>query len=110
MADSNSIFHYYRQLIQLRKTNPVMVYGSYDLILPEHEQIYAFTRTLEEERLLILLNFSQEPVVFDLPDDFASTNASLLIGNYPVDPAADIRSINLRPYEARVYRVYSHSQ
>jgi len=109
-ADSNSIFHYYRELIELRKTNPVIVYGSYELILPEHAQIYAFTRTLGEERLLVILNFSQEPVVFTLPGDFEYSRASLLIGNYPVDPAGDIRSLTLQPYEARVYRVTGHAQ
>ena len=58
LADPNSIFYYYQKLIQLRKTIPAVVYGSYDLILPEHEQIYAFTRTLDDERLLVVLNFS----------------------------------------------------
>jgi oligo-1,6-glucosidase len=108
MADSNSIFHYYRKLIELRKANPVMVYGSYELILPEHEQIYAFTRTLETDCLLVILNFSQQTVTFNLPDDFEYSRASLLIGNYPADPADDLRSLNLQPYEARVYRVYGH--
>ena len=60
----SSILHYYQKLIRLRKENPVMVYGSYDLILPEHEQIYAFTRTLEDERLLVILNFSKDTPVF----------------------------------------------
>ena len=99
-----------RTLIKLRKAIPVIVYGSDDQILPEHAQIYAFTRTLEEKRLIILLNFSQEPVVFTLPGDFAYTVASLLIGNYPVHPAEDIRSFILQPYEARVYRVTGHAQ
>ena len=99
-----------RTLIKLRKANPVIVYGSYDLILPEHMQIYAFTRTLETDCLLVILNFSQETVTFNLPDDFGYTDASLLIGNYPVDPAGDIHSLNLQPYEARVYRVTGHAQ
>jgi oligo-1,6-glucosidase len=55
------------------------------------------------------LNFSQEPVIFNLPGDFAFIRASLLIGNYPVDPAGDIRSLSLQPYEARVYRVTGHA-
>jgi oligo-1,6-glucosidase len=110
IADPNSIFHYYRKLIELRKANPVMVYGSYDLILPDHEQVYAFTRTLADQRLLVILNFSQEPALFNLPDGFAYSRASYLIGNYPVDPDEEMRSLNLQPYEARVYRVYGPSQ
>ena len=105
LADPNSIFHYYRRLIQLRKDNPVMVYGAYDLILDDHPQIYAFTRTLDDDRLLVLLNFSAGTPVFDLPADIAVAGQELLIGNYPVDPADEIRRLSLRPYEARVYRL-----
>ena len=105
LADPDSIFHYYRRLIQLRKDNPVMVYGAYDLILDDHPQIYAFTRTLDDDRLLVLLNFSAGTPVFDLPADIAVAGQELLIGNYPVDPAEEIRRLSLRPYEARVYRL-----
>ncbi len=99
LADADLIFHYYRKLIQLRKTYPVVVYGSYDLILPEHEKIYAFTRTLEDERLLVVLNFSQDAVVFEMPKKFAFASANLVIGNYPVDSDGAISQIMLRPYE-----------
>ncbi len=105
LADPDSIFHYYRRLIQLRKDNPVMVYGVYDLILDDHPQIYAFTRTLDDDRLLVLLNFSAGTPVFDLPADIAVAGQELLIGNYPVDPADEIRRLSLWPYEARVYRL-----
>jgi oligo-1,6-glucosidase len=104
LADPDSIFHYYQKLIRLRKTTPAVVYGAYDLILPEHPQIYAFTRTLGDERLLVALNFSPDPAVFDLPAHLASAPAALLIANYPVDPAEGLPPrFTLRPYEARVY-------
>jgi oligo-1,6-glucosidase len=99
LADPDSILHYYRRLIQLRKAHPTMVYGSYDLILAEHPQIYAFTRTLGAERLLVVLNFSSETPTFDLP-----AGADLLIANYPLE-SEDITQIALRPYEARVYKL-----
>ena len=105
LADPNSIFHFYKKLIQLRKTYPFVIYGSYDLILPEHEQIYAFTRIFEDERLLIVLNYSQEYVVFTMPEDLRYTSASLLICNYPVDHAIHIDHFTLQPYEARVYQL-----
>ncbi len=67
LADPDSIFYYYQKLIQLRKTIPAVVYGSYELILPEHAQIYAFTRTLADDRLLVVLNFSTQPRILSCP-------------------------------------------
>ena len=83
----------------------MIVYGTYDLILDDHPQIYAFTRTLGDDRLLVILNFSGDTPVFELPADVSFTGKELLIGNYDVDPAEDIRRLTLRPYEARVYRL-----
>jgi oligo-1,6-glucosidase len=105
LADPNSVFHYYKKLIQLRKENPVIVYGTYDLILDSHEEIYAFTRTLEEESLLVILNFSGNNPEFQLPENIAFVSTELLISNYEVKPNEDIHQITLRPYEARVYRL-----
>jgi oligo-1,6-glucosidase len=105
LADPNSVLHYYRQLIRLRRENPIMVYGAYDLILADHPQIYAFTRTLGDDRLLVILNFSGDAPIFVLPDLLASYDKQPLIGNYQVDPAEKIDRLTLRPYEARVYRL-----
>lgn len=104
LADPNSIFQYYKKLIQLRKENPVIVYGTYDLILAAHEEIYAFTRTLEGECLLVILNFSRNIPIFHLPENISFASTELLISNYDVDSKEDIHEITLRPYEARVYR------
>ena len=71
LADPDSVFHYYQKLIRLRKEHPVIVYGRYELILEAHEQIYAFTRTLNDDRLLVILNFSADAPVFALPTNIA---------------------------------------
>jgi oligo-1,6-glucosidase len=116
LADPNSIFYYYQKLIQLRRENPVIVYGTYDLMLDSHkrstpqsgsvdEEIYAFTRTLENERLLVILNFSRNSPVFELPENITFSSAELLISNYTVDPNDDLRQFTLHPFEARVYRL-----
>jgi oligo-1,6-glucosidase len=105
LADHDSIFYYYQMLIRLRKQHPLIVYGRYDLVLEEHEQIYAFTRTLGDERLLVLLNFSAEEAECVLPQELAVHGAGLLIGNYPLEAGAAGNSVTLRPYEARVYGV-----
>lgn len=104
LADSNSIFYYYKKLIELRKQNPVAVYGRYDLLLEENDKIYAFTRTLDNDRLLVILNFSGEKPAFAMPENISYSKAELLIANYDVS-SDDVRSFNLQPYEARVYRL-----
>jgi oligo-1,6-glucosidase len=103
LADPDSILHYYRKLIRLRREHPVIVHGTYDLLLDDHEQIHAFTRTLDDDRLLVILNFSADTPVFALPTPIHFAEQEPLIGNYPVDPAEDIRQLTLRPYEARVH-------
>ena len=105
LADSNSVFHYYRKLIRLRKENPIVVYGTYDLILDSHEEIYAFTRTLDEERLLVILNFRAGTPEFNLPENISFSSSELLISNYNVDPDEDLRQLTLHSFEARVYRL-----
>jgi oligo-1,6-glucosidase len=116
LADPNSVFHYYKKLIQLRKEHPVIVYGIYDLLIAPHkrstprsgsvdEEIYAFTRTLGQDRLLVILNFSGNMPRFQLPENIVFASPELLISNYAVNPNEDIHQITLRPYEARVYRL-----
>lgn len=53
MEDPNSVFHYYKKLLALRKENPVIIYGIYDLLLPESEELYVYTRTVGDEKLLV---------------------------------------------------------
>ncbi len=101
LADSDSIFYYYQRLLDLRKKNPIMAYGEYKLLLPEHEDIYAYTRTLDDEKWLVLLNFNEVPQTVDLSAELSKAT-ELIIGNYPDD--APTREL-LRPYEARVYRL-----
>jgi len=101
--------YYYQLLIRLRRANPVIVYGRYDLILDDDEAIYAFTRTLEDDRLLVILNFTTGAPVLVLPEGLPAHNTALLIANYSVDAAEDIRQLTLRPFEARVYRLSSSS-
>ncbi|RAK19150.1 oligo-1,6-glucosidase [Anoxybacillus vitaminiphilus] len=103
VEDPNSIYHYYRKLIQLRKQYPIVVYGSYDIILPEHEQIYAYTRTHKNEKLLVILNFSADQPIFELPKEITFTTKELLISNYDVNGEEAIEIFTLKPYEARVY-------
>lgn len=96
----NSIFQYYRKLIQLRRENDVLIYGSYDLVLEEHEQIFAYTRTLEDRLMLVLVNLFDKGTSFELESPFDITRAELLLSNYD-----KITENKMQPYEARVYRI-----
>lgn len=104
VADPDSIFHYYKKLIKLRKENEVILYGAYDVLLDDHEQIYAYTRTLKKEKLLVILNFSDHRPEFKLPEDMICRDVEVLISNYEQPEEPDVSSIKLRPYEAVVYK------
>ena len=105
LKDSNSIFHYYQKIIRLRKENLIMIYGDYQLILEDDEHIYSYLRTLNQERLLIILNFFSSQTIFNLPENINYQEKELLISNYNVEEKGDIKRIYLQPYEARVYKL-----
>ncbi len=106
IEDSDSVFNYYRRLIRLRRTHPVIVYGSYIDLFPEHEKLFVFQRAGTDERLLVLLNFSADPVPVELG---LSGEWHRLIGNYTESPdfpgklAGETTRGTIRPYEAVVY-------
>ncbi|WP_085991059.1 glycoside hydrolase family 13 protein [Oceanobacillus senegalensis] len=104
VADDDSVYHYYRQLIALRKNHPIIVYGDYELILPDDEKIYAYMRSFKGEKLLVVTNFSEENVSFELPHDVSFEAKEMLISNYMNDTSEDYRTFALKPYEARVYK------
>ncbi len=100
LEDKNSIFYYYQKLIALRKEEPVMVYGHYALLEPDHESLYVYTRSLDEQKLLVICNFTKEPAGYEVPAEFAG--AQILIGNYQRDKVEG--TIELKPYEAIVLK------
>jgi oligo-1,6-glucosidase len=103
MADPDSVFHHYLKLIELRHTEAVVVHGSFHMLLPHDERIYAFLRRLGGIELLVLGNFSTADVVVDLPDASEWAGTELLIGT-PPEPEPDGPPLVLRPWEGRVYR------
>lgn len=102
LANPDSIFNYYKKLIELRKKNEIMVYGEYQIICEEHPDIYAYTRKYQGQMLLILLNFFGRNSDITLPDSVLSNHSRLLIGNY--DHSDEVKkTMTLRPYEALVF-------
>lgn len=94
----DSVFKYYQKLIKLRHESELIVYGTYDLILDDDKDIYAYIRTLGDEKLIVYCNFSENTREVELPEEF--TNGKVLISNYS-DAKAN-QKITLRPYEAIV--------
>ena len=94
----DSVFKYYQKLIKLRHESELIVYGTYDLILDDDKDIYAYIRTLGDEKLIVYCNFSENTREVELPEEF--TNGKVLISNY-IDAKVN-HKIALRPYEAIV--------
>ncbi|WP_255196342.1 alpha-glucosidase [Halorarius litoreus] len=98
-TDPDSVWHYYRELIDLRHERNVLVYGDYKDQLPDDEAVWAYTRWSGEENLLVVCNFAAEPIQRPNPVDATGT---LITSNYD-DAPVDLGPLELRPYEARVY-------
>ena len=96
--DPDSVFHFYRRLIALRKQLPVLVHGRLDLVLPEHPNLFAATRTLGDERLLVVCNLGPDRISVNWPDALRIGDAQLLLGNLPGRHPADLH--RLLPWEA----------
>ena len=97
--DPDSVFAYYKKLIALRHTNEVMVNGVYDVLIPDHPQIYAYTRTLGDKQLLVLCNDSDTNAAIPAEiQEKIHAAKNILIQNYK-----DTDESTLRPYEAVVY-------
>ncbi|MDU2491343.1 MAG: alpha-glucosidase [Clostridium celatum] len=102
LEDENSIFHHYRKLIDIRKNNDTIIYGDYNLLCPEDKNIFAYTRELNGDKLLVVCNFYDEEVTFSFEDDF--NHVDILLSNYK-DSSKLIEKLSLRPYEAIMFRL-----
>ena len=123
-ADPESVWHYYRRLIELRHDHDVLVYGRYENHTPDDEQVWAYTRTLAAdreadadagdadggvgddgpERAFVALNWSGEETVVQPPASVESAPATLALSNYPEpESVASVEPYRARPWEARVY-------
>ena len=97
---ADSVFSYYKKLIALRHQEEVIVYGHYELLLPESEELYVYTRELNEEKLLVICNFTDKEVSYAVPNEFVGKE--ILISNYEEQEMK--QELSLKPYEAIVIR------
>jgi oligo-1,6-glucosidase len=101
-SDSNSVLNHFRAMTELRKQNPILVYGSYELLMPEHPTVYTYTRTMDDTRLLVLLNFSKESSTVSLDEGWAAS--PILINNYNDLDIID-NSLKLKPFQAVILNI-----
>ena len=98
LGDPDSVFHYYQKLIRLRKEKDIIVYGDFEALCRDDDKIFAYTRKLDQKKLLTVCNFSDQNAEMDIPEEFAG--AQCLITN--LGRTVFDRNFVLRPYEAFV--------
>ncbi|MEO9493570.1 MAG: alpha,alpha-phosphotrehalase [Vibrio splendidus] len=103
LEDKDSVFYFYKSLIELRKEVPVITYGSYQDLLPEHPSVFAYSRESKSQTLVCINNYYGEACQVELPNELELDKAQLLLGNYPDDqsPVSEY-TMTLRPYETRI--------
>ncbi len=100
VKNENSIFHHYKKLIKIRKNYETIIYGDYELLRTEDENIFVYTRELNGEKLLIVCNFYEREAKFT----FESDAKEILLSNY-IDSSLSLKEYKLRPYEAIMYKL-----
>lgn len=105
LEDKESVFYHYKKLIELRKKYDVITDGKYDVLDGNHPNIWAYTRAINNEVLLVINNFYGEEITYSAPVNVQldGMKQEVLLSNYK-DSSKDITNLNLRPYESIVYR------
>ena len=101
LQDENSIFNHYKKLIDIRKNNDTIIYGDYKFLCEDDENIFAYVRELNGDKILVVCNFYDKDVEFKFDGDF--NYSKVLLSNYN-DSSKMIEKLKLRPYEAVMYR------
>ncbi|MBE7105001.1 alpha,alpha-phosphotrehalase [Bacillus cereus] len=104
LEDKESVFYHYKKLIELRKRYDVITEGKYDVLDGNHPKVWAYTRTVNNEVLLVINNFYGEEITYSAPVNVQldGMKQEVVVSNYK-DPSRDITNLNLRPYESIVY-------
>lgn len=101
--DAYSVLNYFKRMVEIRKEHLTLVYGAYKLLQEENEEVYAYTRSMENQKYLILLSFSTQRSTIDL-SELAFEKAKLLISNDDVRPRNG-KIFELYSYQACVYQL-----
>ena len=103
LEDKDSVFYFYKSLIELRKEVPVITHGSYQDLLPEHSSVFAYSRETDSQTLLCINNYYGEEAECVLPERFDVSKAKSLLSNYQeANTSVALHHQVLRPYETRI--------
>ena len=102
LKDNDSIFYHYKKLIEIRKSNETIIYCDYNLLCEDDKNIFAYTRKLDGDTILVVCNFYNIETKINYEGDYESLE--ILISNYS-DSSINLSNLKLRPYEAIMYRI-----
>ncbi|CEQ30430.1 glycosyl hydrolase [[Clostridium] sordellii] len=102
--DEYSILNFYKTMIKIRKSNKALIYGEYKLILEDDKNIYAYKRVLGSDEFIIITNMSNEKVMYNYKD-IKLNYENLVIANLKVKNHETTNSIELKPWECRMYKI-----
>ena len=102
LGDPGSILNFYRNALQFRRDNPVVIYGDYVEHMPKSKELYVYERNLAGKKLLVICSYSEECVRFDAPEGITLDDTKQVFGNYDNNFVIS-NGFTTRPYEMRVY-------
>ncbi len=102
LDDPNSLLNFYRDALQFRRDNPIVIYGDYAEHLPKSKELYVYERNLAGKKLLVICSYSEKCVRFDAPEGIVLDESKQVFGNYDCNFVIS-NGFTTRPYEMRVY-------
>nr|WP_317333903.1 alpha-glucosidase [uncultured Romboutsia sp.] len=104
LEDSDSILNFYKKMIKLKKSSECLIYGKYNLILEDDTNIFAYERILNDEKFLVICNLKSESSNYKY-EPLTLKYENLILSNYNVDAHKDLNNFELKPWEARLYKI-----
>ncbi|PWS28850.1 alpha-glucosidase [Pedobacter yonginense] len=103
--DPNSELSYFKQIVTLRKSSPVLIYGDYKVYDIENPDVYCYTRTEEKAEVLVLLNFSTKNLTYPIDSSINVSKAKMMLNNYAGNSFTSKNSVQLKPWQALIFKL-----
>lgn len=104
LEDDDSILNFYKKMIKVKKSSECLIYGKYNLILEDDTNIFAYERILNDEKFLVICNLKSESSNYKY-EKLTLKYENLILSNYNVDAHKDLNNFELKPWEARLYKI-----